>query len=503
MKKNLLAFLFGESQVDDEIAGIVETISDISVDGEDGLKVDKKPLTKALSGIGIDSGNLENDTRGLSLVFNNAEEYRAAHAILGEPDSLHALAHGGWVASPQGELSMANEPAEFRIRFLEIDTAQSYDSKASYSKSDTARLNKVKDIIKKGREFATTAPDFDDENNPVDHSAPKSGKRDKGVGKAADGSDPEGKPKGSEGNPSTGKSGSSPSKGDLTQPAEGEIPDSVREAAKKWVRDYKKSVEEAGYAARGDGTGIYADSHGEHDVDSAHVNLGEPTSTAPAVSGQIDDLGGEPEVLCAPGCTCPTCEGDPIGISGAASRQARGIRGGVPGGPAAGYWGEADYQPKTGEKCHCKPGVHRDNCPDCEGTGKKIDFKKIRQASKDKAAGIQSFAEGAHKAGCQCGFCKNKGNIASLRKGKSKSKGADKPEETGKEPTEESAEDIVNALIEGNPGTPSGILGTKSFSTLKVPGGAKDRKFKPAKGMVQSSPENSVVTKQTKPNKSA
>lgn len=39
---------------------------------------------------------------------------------------------------------------------------------------------------------------------------------------------------------------------------------------------------------------------------------------------------------------------------------------------------EAEYQPKTGEPCSCKPGVHRDNCPDCEGTGKKIDFKKIR-----------------------------------------------------------------------------------------------------------------------------
>jgi hypothetical protein len=36
------------------------------------------------------------------------------------------------------------------------------------------------------------------------------------------------------------------------------------------------------------------------------------------------------------------------------------------------------YQPKTGQPCHCKPGVHRDNCPDCEGTGQRIDFAKIR-----------------------------------------------------------------------------------------------------------------------------
>lgn len=32
--------------------------------------------------------------------------------------------------------------------------------------------------------------------------------------------------------------------------------------------------------------------------------------------------------------------------------------------------------------------------------------------------GRSALYEGKHKAGCQCGFCKNKGNIASLRKGK-------------------------------------------------------------------------------------
>lgn len=38
----------------------------------------------------------------------------------------------------------------------------------------------------------------------------------------------------------------------------------------------------------------------------------------------------------------------------------------------------APYQPKTGQPCSCKPGVQRDNCPDCEGTGQRIDFAKIR-----------------------------------------------------------------------------------------------------------------------------
>ena len=35
-------------------------------------------------------------------------------------------------------------------------------------------------------------------------------------------------------------------------------------------------------------------------------------------------------------------------------------------------------QPKTGQPCACKPGIMRDNCPQCEGTGWRIDFAAIR-----------------------------------------------------------------------------------------------------------------------------
>ena len=34
--------------------------------------------------------------------------------------------------------------------------------------------------------------------------------------------------------------------------------------------------------------------------------------------------------------------------------------------------------PKTGARCSCKPGVQRDNCGACEGTGWIIDFAQIR-----------------------------------------------------------------------------------------------------------------------------
>lgn len=36
------------------------------------------------------------------------------------------------------------------------------------------------------------------------------------------------------------------------------------------------------------------------------------------------------------------------------------------------------YQPKTGQRCGCRPGVQRDNCPACEGTGWRVDFAAIR-----------------------------------------------------------------------------------------------------------------------------
>lgn len=401
MKKNLIAFLFGESQVDEEIAGIVESIADMDVGEGDGLKVEKKPLASALSDFGIDSKALEKDPRGLALVFSNPDEYRAAHAILNEPSSLHRLAELGWVFSTQGDVSMANEPAELRIRFLEIDEIEPADTKAAYSDSDKARLNKVKDIIKKGREFATEEPDFDDsECNPVDHADPKKGKRDKGVGSAKDGSDPEGTPKGSEGGIKTGSAGSQPGKGDLTQPKEG---------------DKAKMVKEG--------------------------------HTPEEIAGNADYLQRN-GILHAPGCACESCKADPTGMSGAASRQSRGYRGAMPGSPAAGHW---------------------------------------------------PMDEAGHKSGCQCGFCKNKGNIGLLRKGK-----GEKPEKKEGEVEEtRTAEQIVNAMLEGNPGTPPGILGTKSFSTMKVPGGSKDRKFRPAAGMVQAKPENSVVAAQTKPNRSA
>lgn len=56
------------------------------------------------------------------------------------------------------------------------------------------------------------------------------------------------------------------------------------------------------------------------------------------------------------------------------------------------------YQPKTGQPCHCKRGQQRDNCPDCEGTGQRIDFAAIRarrgiQPDPQAAALVSAAAE--------------------------------------------------------------------------------------------------------------
>ncbi len=40
----------------------------------------------------------------------------------------------------------------------------------------------------------------------------------------------------------------------------------------------------------------------------------------------------------------------------------------------------------TGEKCTCKRGLERANCPRCEGTGKVLNFKAMREAARTYTA---------------------------------------------------------------------------------------------------------------------
>jgi len=55
-----------------------------------------------------------------------------------------------------------------------------------------------------------------------------------------------------------------------------------------------------------------------------------------------------------------------------------------------------NYQPKTGRPCTCKPGIQRDNCPACEGTGMEIDFRAIREMTIDRHSHIEQDRTSFH-----------------------------------------------------------------------------------------------------------
>lgn len=72
------------------------------------------------------------------------------------------------------------------------------------------------------------------------------------------------------------------------------------------------------------------------------------------------------------------------------------------------------YQPKTGQKCSCKRGVQRDNCPECEGTGWVIDFRAIRERTalaRAKVVPVPVVAVRPNFNGanpfCGCDACRN------------------------------------------------------------------------------------------------
>lgn len=57
------------------------------------------------------------------------------------------------------------------------------------------------------------------------------------------------------------------------------------------------------------------------------------------------------------------------------------------------------YTPRTGQRCGCKRGKMRDNCPNCEGTGLQIDFAAIHARRRERAAAVPLCAR---VMGCLC-----------------------------------------------------------------------------------------------------
>jgi hypothetical protein len=194
MRKNLLEFLFGEVAVRQTSADLGENIVKIFEEADEleavQMVANKKPLADALKSIGIGQA-VEAGYQMAEVKFTDAEAYRAAVQLLSEPENIHKLAELGWVATRgDGDIAQTNEPPEYKMNFVEISVASELDNK-----QEAPDLEKV---LKKGQEFAATPVDRDDDLNPVDNTrSDKKGEKQAGVGKAKEGEDPEGKPKGS------------------------------------------------------------------------------------------------------------------------------------------------------------------------------------------------------------------------------------------------------------------------------------------------------------------
>ena len=192
MRKNLLEFLFGPSAVRESSQTLGEDVVRLFEEAADEeteqMVANKKPLTAALKDIGISKEVLEGP-QACEIYYEDAIEYRDDLAKLTEPDPMHKLAELGWVVAKCGDQAMSNEPADFKIGFIELAMLPSLP--------DKKEAESLEKIIKDAQKFATTPLDRDDDLNPVETDDKTSDDNQKGVGKAKDGAAPEGKPKGS------------------------------------------------------------------------------------------------------------------------------------------------------------------------------------------------------------------------------------------------------------------------------------------------------------------
>ena len=191
--KNILAYLYGDSQVESEIDDTQDAVDQILEAAEDlePIKAKRTPLSAALKTLKVDAEGLELGPAGFSLRYSTEADYAENCAKLAEPEAMETLAQKGWVAIHQGDRAMSGEvEPEYRIRFIDITTPDP-DDKTDWPAPNDKLMT---DIIKKGREFATTPFERDEENPVEDVEAPDDKKA--GVGKEKAGSDPEGKPKG-------------------------------------------------------------------------------------------------------------------------------------------------------------------------------------------------------------------------------------------------------------------------------------------------------------------
>ena len=130
MRKNLLEFLFGDAVIHESQQNLGEHVVKLFEEAADEeteeMVATKEPLVSALKSLGI-SADVEAVAQGCVLICDDPAKYREYVNILFNPENMHALAAKGWVAAKGGDVAMTFEPAEFKINFIEIATAETGD----------------------------------------------------------------------------------------------------------------------------------------------------------------------------------------------------------------------------------------------------------------------------------------------------------------------------------------------------------------------------------------
>lgn len=158
--KDLINFLFGESQKVQDADGVADDITSIFEEMEEieALEVNKAPLERVLKEIEVE-GDVKVDelSRELCVCVEGPNEYKDAINKVFDYDNMHKLAQGGWVPAKSGQ----DDKDNFRIKFIEVSVHEPENNDKDVD---------LEDLIKKAQEFATTPMKRD---NLVD--APKDG----------------------------------------------------------------------------------------------------------------------------------------------------------------------------------------------------------------------------------------------------------------------------------------------------------------------------------------
>ena len=119
--RNLIEELFS-----DEPHADLDVLEELGRLAEAAAKVEKMtakktPLAKVLKDLGLDAGDLQTTPDGMVLNLADEESYRLIVRTLGTLDKINQLAENGWVPLFGGESTLNSSPANFQVKFIELD----------------------------------------------------------------------------------------------------------------------------------------------------------------------------------------------------------------------------------------------------------------------------------------------------------------------------------------------------------------------------------------------